>query len=192
MKNDISFFDKINKTDMKTNTKTKSRKNTSILNKISHDHDWARTVAIEWKNSIDLISHVYYYELNKLQSDNVDLYNEFCKQIEQSREMGLRSQKKLVLMLLQLSLIYKIIKVDKIDYKISKSFCGWYSFKIINKKFIDMIYTYFPTCINRYSINNVFRRCGFIPVPQWRVLWDKYDDHELNLGVTLTYHGMKR
>lgn len=49
-----------------------------------------------------------------------------------------------------------------------------------------------PCCINRLSINNVFRRSGFTPHPQWNILWQLYDNHIHNPNIYFKFGSMKR
>lgn len=161
------------------------------LKKYNKDHNKARYVALEWKQSLTTINELHQKELDILKLYDEVLHGEFCKQMDLIKCKGLRSQKTVVLMLLQLSLIYNVIKTKIIDHQDEKSFCGWKSFEIIDRSFIGLIYNYFPTCINRISINNVFRRCGFTPNPLWKNMWDRYDENQEIKDIVFSYNGMK-
>ena len=162
---------------------------TSLPNR---DHQWARDVAGEWIKIIKHLTILYENEMNYYK--NKDIVNILRSQMAELICKHIKNQKKCLLMLLHIGLLRGTIITDSNfnKNKFSNTFFGWDSFRIIDKRFLQSVEETFPCCINRLSINNVFRRSGFTPHPQWNILWQLYDNHIHNPNIHFKFGSMKR
>ena len=126
------------------------------------------------------------------------LYNYDNTQIIKTYEIAkkhIKHQKLCILIFLHLSIIFKHIDADILDnlQKFSKydkkRWFGIKSFTVIHHKFYSNLKKILPDNVNQNTINNVFRRCGFVPNDNIGTRWKQFINEETN--ITFVFNGMK-
>lgn len=133
---------------------------------------------------------IYQYVLQLQDYDTTDILK-----IYDIAKKHIKHQKLCILLFLHLSILFKHINADILDNfkKFSRHnkdrWFGIKAFTVIHPRFYLNLKKILPDNISQNSINNVFRRCGFVPDEKVSSRWKQFINEETE--ITFIFNGMK-